>query len=137
MRARLGLAVVAAIIGCWSISSSAAVRYDFNAFASLDTHPQLGAVSGAFSYIAPAAVSSDTTFATPGVHYTHRYTGLQAGKLIVVVLPEPAIWATVLLGLAALGVTIRIRHRAIQRLREKVLAEEEEQQPDELKTPKK
>jgi hypothetical protein len=55
------------------------------------------------------------------------------GQAVLSYVPEPAIWASILLGLAVLGATIRIRHRAIRRLREEALAKEE--QPDELKNP--
>jgi hypothetical protein len=54
-----------------------------------------------------------TAFATPGVHDSIFFGDFQHGVLTVTVLPEPAIWTTMLLGFGGLGAMMRRRQRAI------------------------
>jgi hypothetical protein len=177
----LAAAIAAASVAC-SCPVSAAVSYDYTAFNSFDSIAQLGVVGGAFTYIAPSFITSETplpaaslsscsfnaaaspatclavdfdpivflnqqvvgffggvsgllgganylfdgtTFVTPGLHFTDQYNGVHDGALVVSGLPEPAIWTVIFLGLASLGVTIRRRHIAIQRLSQDLLKKEE------------
>jgi hypothetical protein len=59
----------------------------------------------------------DTAFVTPGVHHgVSLLAGALAAELGVTLLPEPAAWTIVLLGLGAIGAIIRWRHEGIRRL---------------------
>jgi hypothetical protein len=57
-----------------------------------------------------------TAFVTPGLHDDFNLAGALAAELTATVIPEPAAWTIVLLGLGGIGAIIRWRHEAIRRL---------------------